>query len=156
VKTASELARLAQQNTWDKDLVLWVGSENRLREVLGSVSVLELDLLDLFDPDNLPMDDDETRTELQRQLRKRLRSLGTGPGNRAVLLVRSVSLLARYHVGVRDFYEWFCNDFGMAVLALNSLPPEPVVSPEVVCVPERLVQYFRAPDVVKEMYGEFA
>ena len=153
MKTLVDLARLAQQKTWDKDLVLWVGSENRLREVLGAVPVLELDLLDLFDPDNLPMDDGQTRAELQRQLRKQLQNLGTGPGNRAVLLVRSVSLLARYHVGVRDFYEWFCNDFGMVVLTLNGLPAEPLGSPEVICVPERLVQYFRAPDLVKEIYG---
>jgi hypothetical protein len=47
-----------------------------------------------------------------------------------------------------------CNDFGMVVLALNSLPAEPIGSPEVVCMPDRLVQYFRAPDVVKEIYGE--
>jgi hypothetical protein len=154
VKTAAELALLVQQRTWDKDLVLWVGSENRLREVLGSAPLLVLDLLDLFDPDHLPMDDDETRTELQRQLRKRLQGLQTGPGSRTVLLVHSVSLLARYQVGVRDFYEWFCNDFGMVVLVLNGLPVEPIGSDEAVCVPERLVQYFRAPEVVKAVYGE--
>jgi hypothetical protein len=154
VKTATDLTLLVQQKTWDKDLVLWVGSENRLREVLGSTPVIVLDLLDLFDPDHLPMDDDETRTELLRQLRKRLQSLPTGPGSRTVLLVRSVGLLARYQVGVRDFYEWFCNDFGMGVLVLNGLPAESIGSDEVICVPERLVQYFRAPEVVKEAYGE--
>jgi hypothetical protein len=154
VKTAADLSLLVQQRTWDKDLVLWVGSENRLREVLGSTPVIVLDLLDLFDPEHLPMDDDETRAQLQRHLRKRLQSLPTGPGSRAVLLVRSVSLLARYQVGVRDFYEWFCNDFGMVVLILNGLPAEPIGSDEVICVPERLVQYFRTPEVVKEVYGE--
>jgi hypothetical protein len=154
VKTPADLARLAQQRTWDKDLVLWVGSENRLREVLGAVPVVDLDLLDLFDPDKLPMDDDETRAELRRQLRKRLQTLTTGPGNRAVLLVRSVSLLARYQAGVREFYDWFCNDFGMVVLTLSGLPAGPIGSAEVVCVPERLLEYFRGPDVVKEVYGE--
>jgi hypothetical protein len=100
------------------------------------------------------MDDDETRTELRRQLRKRLQGLNPSPSNRLVLVVRSVSLLVRYEVGVRDLYEWFCNDFGMVVLALNSLPAEPIESEDVICVPERLVQYFRAPEVVKEVYGE--
>jgi hypothetical protein len=154
VKTAADLTKLVQQKTWDKEVVLWVGAEGGLRAALGGAPTLDLDLLDLFDPDNLPMDDDETRTVLQRQLRKRLQNLGTGPGNRAVLVVRSVGLLARYRAGVRDFYEWFCNDFGMVVLALGGVPGEPVGSPEVVCVPDRLVDYFRAPDVVKEVYGE--
>jgi hypothetical protein len=156
MKTLTELARLVQQKTWDKDLVLWVGSENRLRELLGATPTVELDLLDLFDPDHLPMDDGETRTELQRNLRKRLQTLSVSPGNRAILLVRSIGLLARYQSGVRDFYEWFCNDFAMVVLVLNRLPAEPIGSDEVVCVPDRLVQYFRAPEVVKQVYGEEA
>jgi hypothetical protein len=154
VKSAADLSALVQQRTWDKDLVRWVGLENRLCEVLGSTAVTTLDLLDLFDPDQLPMDDEQTRSELQRNLRKRLQCLQPAPGSRAVLLVRSAGLLARYQVGVRDFYEWFCNDFAMAVLILNRLPADPIASDEVICVPERLVQYFRTPEIVKEVYGE--
>jgi hypothetical protein len=154
VKTADELASLFRQKTWDKDLVLWVGAESRLRELLGTVPAAELDLLDLFDPDCLPMDDDETRVTLQRNLRQALRGHAVGPGNRCVLLVRSVSLLARYHVGVRDFYEWFCNDFAMVVLALGRMLADPIATDEVVCMPDRPLQYFRAPDVVKQVYGE--
>jgi hypothetical protein len=154
VKTEAELAQLVQQKTWDKELVLWVGSESRLCELLGATPVTVLDLLDLFDPDRLPMDDDETRLELQGNLRKRLQSLSANSGNRAVLLVRSVGLLARYQAGVRDFYNWFCNDFAMAVLVLGRLPGDLVGSDEVVCVPDRLAQYFRAPGVVKQLYGE--
>jgi hypothetical protein len=154
VKTVADLALLLRQKTWDKDLVLWVGSETRLREALGDAPVLKLELLDLFDPDRLPMDDEETRSELQLSLRKQLRSYATGPANRSVLLVRSVSLLARYRVGVQDFYDWFCSDFAMAVLVLNALPAEPIEMDQVVCMPERLVHYFRTPEVVKEVYGE--
>jgi hypothetical protein len=154
VKTQSDLALLVQQKTWDKDVVLWVGSEARLREALGNAQVTVLDLLDLFDPDRLPMDDEETRAELQRKLRARLQSLPTGPANRTVLLVRSVGLLARYQVGVRDFFEWFCGDFAMVVLVLGRLPATGFESDGVVCVPERLTQYFRAPEVVKQVYGE--
>jgi hypothetical protein len=156
MKPPAELARLVQQKTWDKDLVLWVGSENRLRELLGGTPTVELDLLDLFDPERLPMDDEETRAELQRNLRQRLQALSVSPGNRAVLLVRSIGLLARYQVGVGDFYQWFCNDFAMVVLVLNRLPAEPVGSDEVVCAPDRLAQHFRAPEVVKQVYGEEA
>jgi hypothetical protein len=57
---------------------------------------------------------------------------------------------------VQDFYDWFCNDFAMAVLVLNTLPAETIEMDEVVCAPERLVQYFRTPEVVKEGYGEVA
>jgi hypothetical protein len=156
VKTATDLTLLVQQKTWDKDLVLWLGPEKRLREILGSSPIIVLDLLDLFDSDHMPMDDDETRSELQRHLRNWLQAHPTGPDSRTVLLVRSVSLLVRYQVGVRDFYEWFCNDFGMVVLVLNGLLTETIQSEEVICVPERLVQYFRPPEVVKEVYGEVA
>ena len=154
MKPLSDLALLVQQKTWNKDVVLWVGSEARLREALGNTQVVVLDLLDLFDPQRLPMDDEETREQLQRGLRARLQNLPTGPANRAVLLVRSVSLLARYQVGVRDFFEWFCGDFAMVVLVLGRLPAAGFGFDGVVCVPERLVQYFRAPEVVKQVYGE--
>jgi hypothetical protein len=154
VKTPSDLALLVQQKTWDKDVVLWVGSEARLRESLGSAQVAVLDLLDLFDPNRLPMDDEETRSQLQRNLRAWLQTLAPGPANRTVLLVRSAGLLARYQIGAGDFFEWFCGDFAMAVLVLGRLPATGFESDGVVCVPERLVQYFHAPEVVKQVYAE--
>ncbi len=49
MKPATELALLCQQRTWDKDLILWVGSETRLQQLLGTLPVVVLDLLDLFD-----------------------------------------------------------------------------------------------------------
>ncbi len=100
------------------------------------------------------MDDEDTRAELQRNLRKQLRELTPGTGSRLVLLVRSAGLLARYQAGVQDFYQWFCHDFAMAILLVDRLPAEPLTTDEVVCMPGRLLQYFRAPEVVKQVYGE--
>src|ERR1035438_2975898 len=77
---------------------------------------LTLDLLDLFDEDKLPMDDEETRQCMVAVLSTRLQAIPTGPGTRVVLVVTSIGLLARYAVGLREFYDWFCGDFSMVVL----------------------------------------
>jgi hypothetical protein len=154
VRTPGELARLFQQKTWEKDVVLWIGSEGKLRELLGAAPHTALDLLDLFDPDRLPMDADETRTDLQRNLRAWLRGHAPGSSSRLILLVRSVGLLARYRVPLNDFYDWFCHDFAMVVLLLPDLAATGIGAPEVICNPARLLQYFSTPDVVKQVYGE--
>ena len=60
MKTAADLGALTRQKTWDKDVVLWVGSEHALLHTLGQISYTVLDLLDLFDEDCLPMDHEET------------------------------------------------------------------------------------------------
>lgn len=154
MKTAADLAALVRQRTWDKDLVLWIGSEKALRDALSEVPHNVLDLLDLFDEDRLPMDDEETRAQLIGALRKKLRSMNAAPDRRTVLVVRSIGLLARYRVGVKEFYDWFCGDFAMAVLVLEG-PMEDSLWPEdVVCDPDRLIDYFQAPGVVKQVFGE--
>ena len=61
MKTAADLAALTRQKTWDKDVVLWVGSENVLMHTLGQTPYAVLDLLDVFDEEHLPMDEEETR-----------------------------------------------------------------------------------------------
>ena len=48
MKTAAALAALTRQKTWDKDVVLWVGSEHALLHTLGQLSSTVLDLLDLL------------------------------------------------------------------------------------------------------------
>ena len=99
MKGANELRALLGQRTWDKEVVLWLGFEKSLFDVLAATKHVVLDLLDLFDVNNLPVDDDETRTALRERLRQRLRAIPKGPENRAVLVVKSISLLARYEVG---------------------------------------------------------
>jgi hypothetical protein len=153
VKRPSELAKLVRQRTWDKDVVLWLGPENGLLDALKSVKIAGLDLLDLFDETNLPMDDEETRSLLTRELRAKLKSFPTGPDNRLVLVVKSVGLLARYNVGTSEFYAWFCSDFAMVVLLLDGVP-EPIEWPdEIVCDWNRLLDYFKEPDAVKHVFA---
>jgi len=156
VKTAEDLAALVKQRTWDKDLVLWLGSEQKLLEVLRQGSYQVLDLADLFDERSLPMDDESTRSFLALELRKKLQAFDSSSGRRTILIVRSVALLARYGVGIQEFYNWFCNDLRMAVLLLDG-PLEHMDWPEeVVCKNDLLLKYFSSPGMVKEVYGEGA
>lgn len=87
-------------------------------------------------------------------LRHTLQSLQVGSERRIVLIVKSIGLLARYHVGVREFYEWFCGDFAMVVLILDALIEERVWPEDVACDADRLLQYFNEPGVVKQVFGE--
>ena len=153
MKTAPKLAALLRQRTWDKDVVLWVGSESALIEVLGQTPHEILDLLDLFDEGNLPMDDADTQERLTTAIRERLQAMPTGPAGRTVLVVKSVGLLARYKVGTREFYEWFCGDFSMVVLVLDSVLENTGWPEEVICDADRLLGYFEEPHVVKHVFG---
>jgi hypothetical protein len=154
MKTAADLVALTRQKTWDKDVVLWVGAENALLHTLGQTPYTVLDLLDLFDEDCLPMDEEETRTQLLRGLRHKLQSFQVTSERRTVLVVKSIGLLARYHAGVREFYEWFCGDFAMVVLVLDGLLDECVWPEEVACDSDHLLKYFNEPGVVKQVFGE--
>jgi hypothetical protein len=154
MKTAAELSALARQKTWEKDVVLWVGAEHTLLHILAQIPYVVLDLLDLFDEECLPMDEEETRVQLLRGLRHQLQSFQVGPERRTVLVVKSIGLLARYHAGVREFYEWFCGDFAMVVLILDGLLDERVWPEEVACDADRLLKYFHEPGVVKQVFGE--
>src|SRR5438876_25454 len=107
LKGIADFRALLKQRTWDKDVLLWLGSEKSLLSALGSVNHLVLDLLDLFDLDRLPVNDEETRRDLSERLRLKLKSIPKGPDNRIVLVVKSVGLLARYRVGLKEFYDWF-------------------------------------------------
>ena len=143
-----------KQHTWDKDLILWLGSEQKLLEVLRPGSYEVLDLLDLFDEGSLPMDDESTRSFLVQELRKKLQSVHHGSGRRCILVVRSIALLARYGVGIREFYNWFCNDFRMAVLLLDGPLEQTEWPEEVLCHNDLLLKYFSSPGMVKEVYRE--
>src|SRR5262249_42706027 len=109
------LSQLMSQRTWDKELNLWVGPEKDLRAQLEGVRIDTLDLLDLIVGD-FPAEDDDIRLYLARAIRQHVRSIAREHSQRMVLIVLSPGLLARYGVGVREFYEWFCNDFSMVFL----------------------------------------
>src|ERR1017187_6892090 len=116
---------------------------------------LTLDLLDLFDEDKLPMDDEETRQCMVAVLSTRLQAIPIGPETRVVLVVTSIGLLARYAVGLREFYDWFCGDFSMVVLLLERTLEETQWPEEVSCDSDRLLGYFQEP-MVKQVFGEKA
>lgn len=146
-----ELANLLLQRTWDKELLLWFGPEAKLLPILAGVQVETLDLLDLFEPDTISLDDDEVRHHLSQSLRKRLKAIPRDSGKRAALIVRSAGLLARYRVGVQDFYDWFCGDFAMAILLVEGRSNETEWPDEVQCAPDRLVEYFTDSGMVKRL-----
>jgi hypothetical protein len=172
MQTIDELAQLVQQRTWDKELVVWFGPESKLLPALTAVQVETLDLLDLFTtwpglsetgtgvseirphvgPVSQLTEDDDIRQYLTRSLRKWLQSLDRPGGKRTALLVRSAALLARYRVGVRDFYEWFCDDFSMVILLVERPAAEEQWPEEVECNPNRMVEYFSENDMTKRQF----
>lgn len=154
MKSLADLAALVRQRTWDKELVLWVGSESALRKALAPVPVETLDLLDFFDEANLPDDDEETRQRLVHGLRDTLQTYRPAPERKVVLVLKSISLLARYRAGVRELYDWFVGDFAMAVLLLEGTVEDISWPEEVRCDPRRLLESFTLAESVKAAYGE--
>src|SRR6185437_8928691 len=153
LKGITDLQTLFKQRTWDKDVLLWLGSERSLLNVLGSTNRVILDLLDLFDLDSLPVDDDETHRDLSQRLRDRLRSIPKGPSNRTVLVVKSIGLLARYRIGIKEFYDWFVGSHTVVALVLEGLPEHTNWPEEVRCDAKRLSEYFGEAGMVKDVYA---
>ena len=151
MQTQDELTNLLRQRTWDRELILWFGPEVKLRPFLTSVQVETLDLLDTFDPAALPVDDEEVRQHLSRSLPKCLQSIPRTAGKRTALIVRSAGLLARYRVGVQDFYNWFCDDFAMVILLVEGRCSESEWPDEVDCASDGLVEYFTKSDLIKRL-----
>lgn len=169
MQTIDELAQLLQQRNWDKELVVWFGPESKLVPALTGVQVESLDLLDLFTTwpglsetgmgvsesrthASQLTDDDDIRQYLTRSLCKWLQSLDRRGGKQTALLVRSAALLARYRVGVRDFYEWFCDDFSMVILLVERPAAAEQWPEEVDCNPNRMVEYFSENDMTKRQF----
>jgi len=67
--------------------------------------------------------------------------------------VRSAGLLARYRVGVQDFYDWFCDDFAMAILLIEGRCSEKDWPDEVECAQDKLVEYFSDSGMIKRLIG---
>ncbi len=153
MKGVADFKALVQQRTWDKDVLLWLGPEKLLLAALGANKYVTLDLLDLFHSDSLPLDDEATKDELQRQLRERLRTIPKGPDNRTVLVVKSIGLLARYETGLKEFYDWFVGSHTLVVLLMEDVPEKSNWPDEVRCDAKRLVGYFADPGMVKEVYA---
>ncbi|HZM06597.1 MAG TPA: hypothetical protein VFC44_26655 [Candidatus Saccharimonadales bacterium] len=153
MKSAAQLQALLISRSWDKELVLWVGGEKALQDAIGAAKHVVLDLLDLFDPENLPTDEDDTRDQLRERLRTKLKAITHGPNNRIVLIVKSVGLLARYRAGLQEFYNWFVGDFALVILLLDAGHEKFEWPEEVVCEPNRLLGYFSEPGMVKEIFS---
>jgi len=153
VKSAAQLQALAGSRTWDKELVMWAGSEKVLHQALGTAKSFVLDLLDLFDLENLPADDESTAEQLRDKLRLHLRSIQHGPNNRVILIVKSIGLLARYNVGLTAFYDWFIGDFTLVILLLDGGTEKVEWPEEVRCEANRLIGYFSEPGMVKEVFS---
>ena len=164
MKSAAHLQALAGSRTWDKELVMWVGSEKDLHQALGVAKSIPLDLLDLFDPENLPADDEATGHQLRDQLQRHLRAIPRGPTDRVVLIIKSIGLLARYNIGLKAFYDWFIGDAWLRKIAQDAVAfasnllldggvetkdwPE-----EVRCEGNRILGYFSQPGMVKEVFS---
>ena len=153
MRPAAHLQALIGSHTWDKELLMWIGSENALQDALGSANCVTLDLLDLFDPADLPSDDEATRAQLRDGLRQELRAIQHGPGDRVVLVVKSIGLLARYNVGLQAFYNWFIGDFAMVLLLLEGGTGTAAWPEEVRCEGDRVLTYFSEPGMVKRVFN---
>lgn len=153
MKSGAQLRSVAGSRTWDKELLIWIGAETALREAIASAEPVMLDLLDLFDLDNLPADDAATRDQLRENLRDHLRTIPRGPEQRVILIVKSIGLLARYNVGLDVFYNWFIGDFAMAILLLDGGIEKTEWPEEVQCESNRLLGYFSEPGMVKDIFG---
>jgi hypothetical protein len=151
MQSNAELANLVRERTWNKELILWYGPESKLAPFLKGIQVDALDLLDLFQPASMPVEDDEVRLQLLRSLRAHLKSIPAALGKRSALIVKSSGLLARYRAGVQDFYDWYCDDFRMAVLLVDGSCPEGEWPDEVESSAGKLVGYFKDSGMVKRL-----
>lgn len=153
MKGISDLHALLKQRTWDKEVLLWVGSEKPLVDACGLTNHVILDLLDLFDLDSLPLDDDETHNALCERLRHRLKAIPKSSENRTVLIVKSIGLLVRYRVGLKEFYDWFIGSHTVVALVLDGLPENTHWPEDVRCDPKHLFDYFAEAGMVSDIYG---
>lgn len=153
MKSAAQLQALVNQRAWDKEVLLWIGPEKSLIDALGSVRFRVLDLLDLFDVNNLPGDAEETKGYLRGRLQEHLKAIPRGSDDRSVLIVKSIGLLARYNVGLTVFYDWFIGSFALAILILDDVADRTEWPEDVRCDTTRLVGYFAEPGMVKDVFS---
>ncbi len=156
VKSAADFTRFASQRTWDKDVALWLGPESALNSAIlavSGVSTVDLDLLDLFDESSLPDSEDDVIHFFRHALRKKLVSIAPSIGQRRILVVKSAGLLVRYNLGLREFFDWFCGDRGLAVLLIEGTPEKLDLPSEIECHPRAIVNYFDRSDLAKNCFS---
>jgi hypothetical protein len=151
VNAIDEVKARVAERTWDKEIILWVGPEIDLLGAIKGAHIEELDLLDLFNPSSLPIDDDDTRAVLTRMLRTKLQSIPRSPEKRVVLIVKSVGLLARYDIGVKALYDWFIGSFAMVILVFEPTSTGIEWPEDVECETGRIEHYFTTPGSVKQI-----
>jgi hypothetical protein len=156
VKTVADFTRLASQRTWDKDVVVWLGPESSLLEALpAGLDRQAVDLLDLLDEKALPDAEADAALLLRRSLRQRLTELAPSGGQRRIVIVKSAGLLVRCDLGLREFFDWFCGDHGLAVVLIEATPNNIGLPPGIECRPRVLVDYFHRPDLAKHLIVAF-
>jgi len=109
-----------------------------------------LDLLDLLDEKSLPDSEEDAAILLRRALRQRLIELAPSGGQRRVLIVKSAGLLVRYDLGLKEFFDWFCGDHGLAVVLIEATPDRLSLPAGIECRPRALADYFHRPDLALE------
>ena len=152
MKTVAEFTRLVSQRTWDKDVVVWIGAEASLLAALpAGVDRRVVDLLDVLDEKALPDSEEEAAGVLRRALRQRLLELKPSAGQRRVVIIQSAGLLVRYNLGLKEFFDWFCGDHGLAVILVEATPDKIGLPIGIECRPRVLVDYFHRPDLAKHL-----
>jgi hypothetical protein len=54
---------------------------------------------------------------------------------------------------VQEFYDWFCDDFSMAILLIEGRCSESDWPDEVECGQDKLVEYFTESGMIKRLFG---
>lgn len=158
MKSPNDLRKLLAQKTWDKDVALWVGPLQPVRDVIADagqpLTLSELDLLDLLPEQSLPDSEEDIASALKTALRADLQKRRSAAPERRVLIVKSAALLTRYSVGLKEFFDWFVGDHALVVLALDGIPfglkPLP---PEIELRPDWLLQTLHRPDLAKNVFS---
>jgi hypothetical protein len=157
VKSQHDLRKLLSQKTWDKDVALWVGAIQPVRDaVTGAgqpITLRELDLLDLLPEKTLPDSEEDIGFALKRALRADLQKRRPVSADRRVLIVKSAALLSRYSLGLKEFFDWFVGDRALVVLALDGVPSGfKQIPAEIELRPEWLLQSLHRPDLAKHVF----
>jgi hypothetical protein len=137
-------------------VAVWLGPASSLTAALpvgSNVAGIVLDILDLFDEGALPDSEDDVVYFLRRALREKLVSLAPPTGERRILIVKSAGILARYNLGLKEFFDWFCGDRGLVVLLIEATPEKVELPSEIECHPRVIVDYFDRPDLAKHCFS---
>lgn len=150
MKTPADFTRLASQRTWDKDVVVWLGLRCWQRCPPARIARRWICWTSWTEG---PARDAEADAALllRRALRQRLTELAPSGGQRRIVIVKSAGLLVRYDLGLREFFDWYCGDHGLAVVLIEATPNKIGLPPGIECRPRVLVDYFHRPDLARHL-----